>query len=48
MDRRHFIIGSAAATTALASGTAGAQDAYPSRPGRFPATDARPSKETVR
>jgi tripartite-type tricarboxylate transporter receptor subunit TctC len=29
MDRRNFIIGSAAAASALASGTAGAQDAYP-------------------
>jgi tripartite-type tricarboxylate transporter receptor subunit TctC len=29
MDRRRFIIGSAAAASALASGTAGAQDAYP-------------------
>ena len=29
MDRRNFIIGSAAAASALASATAGAQDAYP-------------------
>ena len=32
MDRRSFIVGSAAAAAALASGTSPAQEAYPSRP----------------
>jgi tripartite-type tricarboxylate transporter receptor subunit TctC len=32
MDRRSFIVGSAAAAAALASGTPLAQEAYPSRP----------------
>jgi tripartite-type tricarboxylate transporter receptor subunit TctC len=32
MDRRSFVIGSAAAATTLATGSAFAQDAYPSRP----------------
>jgi tripartite-type tricarboxylate transporter receptor subunit TctC len=32
MDRRSFVAGSAAAAAALATGTATAQDAYPSRP----------------
>ncbi len=32
MDRRSFVVGSAAATAALASGTSPAQEAYPSRP----------------
>ncbi len=32
MDRRNFVVGSAAATAALATGHARAQDAYPNRP----------------
>ena len=32
MDRRQFVVGSAAAAAALAAGSAQAQDAYPSRP----------------
>src|SRR5512145_2944925 len=32
MDRRRFVVGSAAAAAAVASGTSLAQDAYPSRP----------------
>jgi tripartite-type tricarboxylate transporter receptor subunit TctC len=35
MDRRRFVVGSAAAAAALASGTSFAQDAYPSRPVTF-------------
>ena len=35
MDRRHFVIGSTAAFTALATGPAIAQEAYPSRPVTF-------------
>jgi tripartite-type tricarboxylate transporter receptor subunit TctC len=31
MDRRHFVVGSAASAAALAAGTAQAEDAYPSR-----------------
>ena len=32
MDRRQFVVGSAATAAALSAGSAQAQDAYPSRP----------------
>ena len=35
MDRRNFVVGSAAAATALATGQATAQEAYPTRPVHF-------------
>ena len=35
MDRRNFVVGSAAAAAALATGRATAQEAYPSRPVTF-------------